>query len=101
MTLLAYPLMDTLRVFVLRLIRSKSPFKADKNHIHHHFEKTGFGHAKTSLTLFLFSIGLIGLQLLFQLVFSINQPNVLLFLQIFTSSALMGFLYMIAKKVSR
>ena len=98
MTLLAYPLMDTLRVFVLRLIRSKSPFKADKNHIHHHFEKTGVGHAKTSLTLFLFSISLIGFQLLFQLVFSINQPTVLLFLQIFTSSALMGFLYMIAKK---
>ena len=100
MTLLAYPLMDTLRVFILRLIRSKSPFKADKNHIHHHFEKTGIGHARTSLTLFLFSISLIALQLLFQLVFSIHQPTVLLFLQISASSVLMGILYLMAKKIS-
>ena len=100
MTLLAYPLMDTLRVFILRLIRSKSPFKADKNHIHHHFEKTGIGHARTSLTLFLFSISLIALQLLFQLVFSIHQPTVLLFLQISASSVLMSILYLMAKKIS-
>ncbi len=98
MTFLAYPLMDTLRVFILRLIRSKSPFKADKNHIHHHFEKTGIGHAKTTLALFLFSISLIGCQLLFQLVFSINHPTILLCLQIGSSIIIVGSLYLIAKK---
>ena len=43
MSFLAYPLIDTLRVFILRILRGNSPFKADKNHIHHHFEKLGIG----------------------------------------------------------
>ena len=52
MSILAYPLIDTLRVFTLRILRDKSPFTADKNHIHHNFEKIGFGHAKSSLSIF-------------------------------------------------
>ncbi|NNK81088.1 MAG: undecaprenyl/decaprenyl-phosphate alpha-N-acetylglucosaminyl 1-phosphate transferase, partial [Flavobacteriales bacterium] len=34
MTILSYPLVDTLRVFLLRAINGNSPFTADKNHIH-------------------------------------------------------------------
>jgi len=32
---LLYPLIDLLRVFILRLINKKSPFYPDKNHLHH------------------------------------------------------------------
>ena len=32
---LIYPLFDLLRVFILRIRMGKSPFSADKNHIHH------------------------------------------------------------------
>ena len=32
----AVPLFDTLRVFIFRTMKKQSPFKADKNHIHHH-----------------------------------------------------------------
>ena len=32
---LIYPLLDLLRVFILRIRMGKSPFSADKNHIHH------------------------------------------------------------------
>ena len=32
---IVYPLIDLLRVFVLRIIAGKSPFVADQNHIHH------------------------------------------------------------------
>ena len=35
MSILVYPLIDTLRVFILRIFKGNSPFKADKNHIHH------------------------------------------------------------------
>ena len=35
MILLAYPLIDLLRVFIIRIYNKKSPFIADKNHIHH------------------------------------------------------------------
>ncbi len=40
-----YPLMDTLRIFFIRIVVHKtSPFKADKNHIHHRFIEQGYRH---------------------------------------------------------
>ncbi len=45
------PLFDTLRVFVLRLFKGKSPFHPDKSHIHHLLLNCGFSHAHTSLIL--------------------------------------------------
>jgi UDP-N-acetylmuramyl pentapeptide phosphotransferase/UDP-N-acetylglucosamine-1-phosphate transferase len=41
------PVFDTLRVIVLRLRKFQSPFKADKNHLHHQFLKMGFSHSKS------------------------------------------------------
>jgi UDP-GlcNAc:undecaprenyl-phosphate GlcNAc-1-phosphate transferase len=52
------PLIDTFRIVVLRLLKRQSPFKPDKQHIHHAFLRLGMSHAKTSL-----SLG--GIQLLF------------------------------------
>lgn len=34
-SILAYPIIDIIRVFFLRIFNGKSPFVADKNHIHH------------------------------------------------------------------
>lgn len=56
MAILAYPLVDTLRVFINRAIQGRSPFSADKNHIHHKLMSLGFGHVKTSLILYAFTI---------------------------------------------
>lgn len=39
---LIYPLIDLLRVFVLRLKERKSPFVADQNHLHHILHKKGY-----------------------------------------------------------
>ncbi len=48
--LLFYPLLDTLRIFFIRIfIHKASPFKADKNHIHHRFVQKGFSHRRTTL----------------------------------------------------
>jgi UDP-N-acetylmuramyl pentapeptide phosphotransferase/UDP-N-acetylglucosamine-1-phosphate transferase len=48
--LLFYPLIDTLRIFFIRIvIHKRSPFKADKNHIHHRFINNGFGHLNTTI----------------------------------------------------
>lgn len=42
---LFFPLLDTLRIFFIRLvIHKKSPFAADKNHLHHRFLSFGFSH---------------------------------------------------------
>ncbi|WP_422107362.1 MraY family glycosyltransferase [Winogradskyella sp.] len=48
--LLFYPLIDTLRIFFIRIVIHKtSPFKADKNHIHHQFIRIGYNHLMTTI----------------------------------------------------
>jgi UDP-N-acetylmuramyl pentapeptide phosphotransferase/UDP-N-acetylglucosamine-1-phosphate transferase len=42
------PVFDTLRVFALRIWRGRSPFVADKTHIHHLLTNAGFSHAFTA-----------------------------------------------------
>ena len=44
MSLLAYPLIDLLRVFIIRVKEKKSPFNPDQNHIHHFLLKKGYSH---------------------------------------------------------
>ncbi|WP_370390826.1 MraY family glycosyltransferase [uncultured Winogradskyella sp.] len=52
LALLFYPLIDTLRIFFIRLfVHKTSPFKADKNHIHHRFIQAGFSHLATTLSI--------------------------------------------------
>jgi UDP-N-acetylmuramyl pentapeptide phosphotransferase/UDP-N-acetylglucosamine-1-phosphate transferase len=53
LSVLAYPLVDTLRVFSVRIMRGRSPFSADRNHIHHQLIDSGHGHAFTALYLYL------------------------------------------------
>jgi len=45
------PVLDTIRVMFVRVLKRKSPFAADRNHIHHIFIDKGFTHVKTSLLL--------------------------------------------------
>jgi UDP-GlcNAc:undecaprenyl-phosphate GlcNAc-1-phosphate transferase len=46
---LFFPLLDTLRIFFIRLVIHKtSPFAADKNHLHHRFLSFGFTHGETT-----------------------------------------------------
>ncbi len=56
MSVLAYPLIDTLRVFTLRLSRGLSPFVADRNHFHHNLIDKGFSHGQTAVILYAISI---------------------------------------------
>ena len=53
---LCYPLLDTLRVFTLRLTRGQSPFQADKSHLHHKLLGLGFNHFTTTASLLTFNI---------------------------------------------
>lgn len=56
MAFLAYPLIDTLRAFFNRTIKGKSPFSADKNHLHHVLMKKNYGHKKSVLIIYGFSV---------------------------------------------
>lgn len=59
MAILAYPLLDTLRVFVIRVLKGNSPFSADRNHIHHHILNKGYSHKKAAIILYFFAVILI------------------------------------------
>ena len=59
--ILAIPLFDMIRVFVLRLSKKRSPFSADRNHIHHYFVDNGFSHAKSTGILFWVNVSCIAI----------------------------------------
>lgn len=47
------PLFDTLRVFILRIVKGRSPFSPDRNHIHHLLLDAGFNHMQATSILVL------------------------------------------------
>ena len=53
--LIALPLFDTVAIMLRRIIKRKSPFSADKEHIHHAFVLSGIGVAPSTLILLSFS----------------------------------------------
>lgn len=61
MGILAYPLVDTLRVFILRAMRGISPFHPDRNHLHHRLMMQFNTHKKTALFVYAYSFGMIAL----------------------------------------
>lgn len=60
MSILVYPLIDTIRVFALRAIKGVSPFTADRNHIHHRLIDHGLSHKQTVIIIYLFNLLIIG-----------------------------------------
>lgn len=60
------PVFDTVRVIFLRLRKLQSPFRADRNHIHHQFLNLGFSHAKSVMLILLISICFLAIALLFR-----------------------------------
>ncbi|MGB1122590.1 MAG: hypothetical protein ACPG08_03620, partial [Flavobacteriales bacterium] len=59
MSILAYPLLDTLRVFCLRAARGMSPFSPDRNHLHHRLMMQTRSHTKTAVFVYIFSLGMV------------------------------------------
>ena len=47
--ILIIPIIDTLGVFMIRIYKKRSPFKADKNHMHHRYLRLGLSHKQVSL----------------------------------------------------
>lgn len=60
------PLMDTLRVTVVRVYQGRSPFDPDVNHIHHLLMKRGLSHMQITGLLGLMAIGFIAFAILTQ-----------------------------------
>ncbi len=50
-SILFFPVIDVVRVMIIRIINKKGPFDADRRHLHHIFIDKGLAHVKASITL--------------------------------------------------
>lgn len=89
--LLFYPLIDTLRVFLLRIvIYKKSPFAADRKHIHHKYLFFGFTHAQTTLLIASFNVIIVFLTFFIAIEYDLTLNRHILLLMVYGS-----YLYLI------
>ncbi len=56
LSILVYPIVDIIRIVILRLKEKKSPFEADKRHIHHLVLRWAQSHLTTTLVITISSI---------------------------------------------
>jgi UDP-N-acetylmuramyl pentapeptide phosphotransferase/UDP-N-acetylglucosamine-1-phosphate transferase len=59
-SILLLPLLDTIRVFGLRILKGKSPFSPDRTHIHHLLLERGLNHRHITLLCLLLNMSFIG-----------------------------------------
>jgi len=64
--ILLLPLLDTLRVFAIRIMNGRSPFWPDRNHLHHLLLDKGLSHKAITLTLASFSVLFIAISYFLQ-----------------------------------
>jgi UDP-N-acetylmuramyl pentapeptide phosphotransferase/UDP-N-acetylglucosamine-1-phosphate transferase len=89
LALLFIPVFDTFRVFITRIMKGKSPFEADRTHLHHYLLDLGFSHTKTVVILSLASIVIIFIAIIIQ-----DLPvNICLLVIIASAFVLFSFLY--------
>ncbi len=88
-SILIVPLLDTLRVFAVRIGKGCSPFTPDRNHVHHLLMSWGFGHAAITLLCVGINIGFVILA------YSLRSigPTYLLLIMLSLSFAGFGLLY--------
>jgi UDP-N-acetylmuramyl pentapeptide phosphotransferase/UDP-N-acetylglucosamine-1-phosphate transferase len=87
--ILIVPIFDTLRVFSIRIIRGRSPFKADRIHLHHLLVDNNLSHLNTSLILYLGTVFLTTLTYLGRTYFS-NTEMCLFIVTFFVVYILIG-----------
>ncbi len=61
-----FPIFDTIRVFIIRILRGGSPFQPDRRHIHHMLIDLGLTHFQATALLVLVNIGFMAIVFSFQ-----------------------------------
>ena len=85
--ILAFPIIDTIRVFFIRLKEGRSPFSADKKHIHHKLLELGLNHiSATSMICFTSIVVIVASQFIDMLSLNVH-------LQLLLMVALVSFMY--------
>lgn len=94
MAILAYPLLDTLRVFTIRTLQGRSPLSADRNHLHHKLMEQNNSHKKTTITIYIFSIIIIAQTYFIQF----ENPNISFLISLGFAALFVGYVFVNYKK---
>jgi UDP-N-acetylmuramyl pentapeptide phosphotransferase/UDP-N-acetylglucosamine-1-phosphate transferase len=92
-SILVVPLLDTLRVFSIRIAKGRSPFVPDRNHIHHLLLERGLSHRSVTVCC-------VGLNISFIILAYLGRelgPTLLLFIMLVVSLSIIGILMLIKK----
>jgi UDP-GlcNAc:undecaprenyl-phosphate/decaprenyl-phosphate GlcNAc-1-phosphate transferase len=90
-SVLIFPLFDTLRVFVLRAIKNQSPFAPDRRHIHHLLIDSGFTHMQATYILVLVNFSFMILAFTLQSIGTLNLLMLILLIASILTSILFLF----------
>ncbi len=93
LSVLFVPVFDTFRVFITRIMKGSSPFKADRTHLHHYLLDMGFTHSQTVTILVISNILIITVSLITQ---DFN-PNIAILCIVAFTLSLFGILYFMRK----
>ena len=93
MAILAYPLLDTLRVFTIRAAKGKSPLSADKNHLHHKMLEKDKRHKKTVITIYIFTLIMIALAFFVQF----KEPSIIFGVCLVACAIFVAYVFYLSK----
>ncbi|HRO43553.1 MAG TPA: MraY family glycosyltransferase [Flavipsychrobacter sp.] len=93
LSVLFIPVFDSFRVFVTRIAKGHSPFRADRTHLHHYLLDLGFSHSNTVTTLITANLLIISVSLLVQ---DLN-PNIAIAAILTLTFGLFAILYFMRK----
>ena len=94
-SILVLPLLDTLRVFSIRIAKGRSPFSPDRNHIHHLLLDRGLNHRSVTFSCVGLNLALIAMTYIGRSIGS----TVLICLMIGITYLLIGMLIYLKKPV--
>jgi len=97
MAVLSYPLIDTFRVFTIRIAKGLSPFAADSNHIHHRLLKLGLNHAQTVGIIYLFNAVLIA----YAVIIPLMNTSITFLIMALIVFVFLGALFLVSAKSKR
>jgi UDP-N-acetylmuramyl pentapeptide phosphotransferase/UDP-N-acetylglucosamine-1-phosphate transferase len=96
-SILVLPLLDTLRVFSIRIAKGRSPFSPDRNHIHHLLLDRGLDHRYVTVSLVALNAALASMTYFSRSLGS----TVLISLMIVITYSVIGLLYFTKRPASR
>lgn len=92
---LILPLFDAFRLFTIRILKGKSPFEGDRNHLHHYLVDIGLTHFQASILMYITNLFFIGLGLIL-----LNVKPLYFLLIIFTAALVLSqTLFLIKTKI--